>query len=73
MAKTKGRTERSRLSWGISSGLLAGAAGSTAVNLYSYAQHAIKGTPTWVTPEQPANALVEAIGQQVPGLPEVPA
>lgn len=52
---------------GLTSGLLAGAAGATALNAYTYAQQAIQGTPSSATPDQAAQAVVEATGATVPG------
>jgi hypothetical protein len=60
----------SRLLTGITSGLLAGAAGATALNAVTYAQQAARGTPSSATPDQAAQAAVEAVGARVPGSPD---
>ena len=52
---------------GITSGMLAGAAGATALNAYTYAQQAVKGTASSATPDQAAQAVVESVGAEVPG------
>lgn len=55
---------------GITSGLLAGAAGATALNAFTYAQQAVKGTLSSATPDQAAQATIEAAGGHVPGTPD---
>lgn len=60
----------SRLATGFTSGLLAGAAGATALNAFTYAQQAVKGTPSSATPDLAAQAVVEAVGAEVPGSPD---
>ena len=40
-----------RLTTGLTSGLLAGAAGATALNAFAYAQQAVKGTASSATPD----------------------
>lgn len=55
---------------GVSSGLLAGAAGATALNAFTYALQAVKGTPSSATPDQAAQAVVQAVGARVPGTPD---
>lgn len=59
----------SRILSGLTSGLLAGAAGATALNAYTYAQQAVRGTPSAATPDQAAQAVVQAVGAEVPGGP----
>ena len=61
----------SRILTGITSGLLSGAAGATALNIVSYAQQAVKGTPSSATPDQAAQAIVHAVGAEVPGSPDM--
>ncbi len=61
------RPDVGRITAGLSSGLLAGAAGATALNLVTYAQQAIKGTASSATPDQAALAVTQAIGAHVPG------
>jgi len=61
----------SRVLTGITSGMLAGAAGATALNAFSYAQQAIRGTPSSATPDQAAQAVVQAVGADIPGSPDV--
>lgn len=56
-----------RVRAGLTSGMLAGAAGATALNAFSYAQQAIKGTASSATPDQAALAVTQAVGAQVPG------
>lgn len=51
----------------MSSGLLAGAAGATALNAVTYAQQAVQGTPSSATPDQAAQAVAQAAGVDVPG------
>jgi hypothetical protein len=60
----------SRAITGFTSGVLAGAAGATALNAFTYAQQAVRGTPSAATPDQAAQAVVEAAGGQVPGSPD---
>ncbi len=60
----------SRVLSGLTSGLLAGAAGATALNALTYAQQAVKGTPSSATPDQTAQAVVESVGGSVPGNPD---
>jgi len=60
----------SRALSGLTSGLIAGAAGATALNTFTYAQQAIKGTPSSATPDQAAQAVVESVGGKVPGDPD---
>ncbi len=55
---------------GLTSGLLAGAAGATALNAFTYAQQAVRGTPSSATPDQTAEAVLDAAGTEVPGNPD---
>jgi hypothetical protein len=55
---------------GLSSGVLAGAAGATALNLVTYARQAVTGAASSATPDQAALAAVRAAGLDVPGSPE---
>ena len=55
---------------GMTSGLLAGAAGATALNAVTYAVQAVRGTPSSATPDQAAQAVVESAGAEVPGSPD---
>lgn len=57
----------SRLSSGITSGVLAGAAGATALNAFTYGLQAVQGTPSSATPDQAAYAVAESVGVGVPG------
>ena len=59
-----------RLTTGLTSGMLAGAAGATALNAFTYAQQAAKGTASSATPDQAALAVVRAAGVDVPGDPD---
>jgi hypothetical protein len=59
-----------RLTTGITSGLLASAAGATALNAFTYAQQALKGTPSGATPDQAAQATIETVGGHVRGTPD---
>ena len=60
----------SRALTGLTSGMLAGAAGSTALNLFTYSQQAVKGTASGATPDQAAQAVIQAVGGEVPGTPD---
>lgn len=60
----------SRALTGLTSGMLAGAAGATALNLFTYTQQAVAGTPSGATPDQAAQAVVQAVGAEVPGTPD---
>lgn len=60
----------SRRTAGLTSGLLAGAAGATALNLVTYAKQALQGTPSSATPDQAAEAVVRSVGAEVPGSPD---
>lgn len=55
---------------GLTSGLIAGAAGATALNTVTYVLQAVQGTPSSATPDQAAQAVVEATGAEVPGSPD---
>jgi len=59
-----------RLITGLTSGLVAGAAGATALNALTYAQQAVSGTASSATPDQAALAVTEAVGAHVPGDPD---
>lgn len=61
----------SRALSGLTSGLLAGAAGATALNAWTYAQQAIQGTPSSATPDQAAQAVIESVGASVSGNADV--
>ena len=50
--------------------MLAGAAGATALNAFTYAQQAAKGTASSATPDQAALAVTRAVGAEVPGDPD---
>ncbi len=63
----------SRILTGLTSGALAGAAGATALNVVGYAKQAVQGSASSATPDQAAQAAVEALGAQVPGGPDVRA
>ncbi len=56
-----------RITAGLTSGLLAGAAGATALNAFTYAQQVVKGTASSATPDQAALAVTQAVGADVPG------
>ena len=60
----------SRALTGLTSGILAGAAGATALNLFTYAQQAVNGTPSGATPDQAAQAVIQSVGGEVPGTPD---
>ena len=55
---------------GITSGLIAGAAGTTALNLVSYVRQTVQATPSSATPDQAAESVVRAVGAEVPGTPD---
>ena len=57
----------SRLTAGITSGALAGAAGATALNAFTYAQQGITAAPASTTPAQTVTALADQTPG--PGLP----
>jgi hypothetical protein len=54
----------------ITTGVIAGAAGATALNAFTYAQQAVSGAPSSATPDQTAHAAIEAVGAHVPGSPD---
>lgn len=49
------------------SGILAGAAGTTALNAYGYLKQGLAGTPSSNSPQQSAKAVAEAAGIEIPG------
>jgi uncharacterized membrane protein len=51
----------------FSRGLLAGAAGTAALNAVSYADMALRGRPASTVPERTVDALADATGRDVPG------
>jgi hypothetical protein len=55
---------------GLANGALAGAAGATALNAFTYTQQAITGSPSSATPDQAAQAVIHAAGAEVPGSPD---
>jgi hypothetical protein len=55
---------------GIGWGILAGAAGATALNLVTYVDQAVRARPATDTPGQTVEALTSAVGVDVPGDPE---
>jgi hypothetical protein len=55
-----------RSGWGV----LAGAAGATALNAVTYLDQAIRGRPATETPGQTVVALADTFGVEVPGAPE---
>ena len=59
----------SRLLTGLTSGMIAGAAGSTALNAFSYTKQAFNGQPSSATPDQAAQAVIQSVGGEVPGTP----
>jgi len=61
----------SRFTTEILRGLLAGAAGATALNMWTYGRQAISGSASGATPDQAAEATIEAVGGHVPGSPDV--
>jgi hypothetical protein len=48
-------------------GLIAGAAGTTALNAVTYADMALRGRPASDTPERAVASLAQRLGQDVPG------
>lgn len=52
---------------GIAAGIIAGAAGTTALNAVSYADQALRGRPGGSSPKQTVDALADAAGVDVPG------
>ena len=59
-----------RLLTGLTSGVLAGAAGATALNAVTYALQAVQGTASSATPDQAALAVTDELGIDVPGDPD---
>ncbi len=59
----------SKIVTGLTTGAIAGAAGATALNVVTYAKQAVQGSPSSATPDQAAQAVIEAAGAQVPGGP----
>jgi hypothetical protein len=55
---------------GVVAGMLAGAAGATALNVVTYVDQAVRARPAGDTPGQTVNALSDATGIDVPGGPE---
>ncbi|WP_221936756.1 hypothetical protein [Skermania sp. ID1734] len=55
----------------VTSGLAAGAAGITALNLVSYLDMAVRGRPASSAPEQVVEAIAERLGVEIPGEGEV--
>jgi hypothetical protein len=60
-------TQISRLWAGLLSGAAAGAAGTTALNVISYLDIAVRGRPTSTTPERTVEAMGRLLGLTVPG------
>jgi hypothetical protein len=56
---------------GFGLGLLAGAAGTTALNLTTYGDMAVRGRPSSTAPENLVEKLAEGVGVDVPGAGEV--
>jgi hypothetical protein len=57
----------SRLWAGLLSGAAAGAAGTTALNVITYLDIAVRGRPTSTTPERTVEAMAKLFGLTVPG------
>ncbi|MGC5361693.1 hypothetical protein ACPXCE_08375 [Streptomyces sp. DT24] len=51
----------------VGRGLLAGAAGTTALNVVTYADMALRGRPTSSAPETTVSRLADLVGRPVPG------
>src|ERR1700761_9612883 len=64
-------TQISRLWAGLLSGAAAGAAGTTALNVITYLDIAIRGRPTSTTPEMTVEAMARLFGLTVPGSGDV--
>lgn len=60
----------SRVLTGMTSGALAGAADASALNIVTYAKQALQGSASSATPDQAAQAVIEAAGAEVPGSPD---
>ncbi|MGI8667347.1 MAG: hypothetical protein ACR2N4_15205 [Jatrophihabitans sp.] len=54
---------------GLVAGLVAGAAGATALNLITYLDQAVRARPAGDTPGQTVNALADTVGVEIPGDP----
>jgi hypothetical protein len=52
---------------GVTAGMVAGAAGTTALNAVTYADMALRGRPTSRTPERSVEIIADRIGLSVPG------
>lgn len=62
------KTARISRFWpGVLSGAAAGAAGTTALNVISYLDIAVRGRPTSTTPERTVQAMARLFGLTVPG------
>ncbi len=55
---------------GVVAGMIAGAAGSTALNAVSYADQALRGRPAGDTPAETARTLADVTDVTVPGGPD---
>jgi hypothetical protein len=64
-------TRISRLWAGLLSGAAAGAAGTTALNVITYLDIAVRGRPTSTTPERTVEAMARLFGVQVPGTADI--
>lgn len=60
-------TRESRLWPGLACGAAAGAAGTTALDVITYLDIAVRGRPTSSTPERTVEALARLVGLTVPG------
>src|SRR6201998_2351502 len=63
--------QSSRLWAGLLSGATAGAAGTTALNVITYLDIAVRGRPTSTTPERTVEAMARLFGVQVPGTGDI--
>ena len=52
---------------GVVAGMIAGAAGATALNAVTYLDQAVRGRPAGSTPSRTAKALADAVNVSVPG------
>ena len=64
-------TQMSGLWQGLLSGAAAGAAGTTALNVITYLDIAVRGRPTSNTPERTVEAMANLFGLTVPGTGDV--
>jgi len=64
-------THMSGLWQGLLSGAVAGAAGTTALNVITYLDIAVRGRPTSNTPERTVEAMANLFGLTVPGTGDV--